>query len=70
MNVEGHTIERRSRDDGIKALGCIVPCSGNMDNEIDARISCAWGAFYAKKNHSVLFRGAPPKALSITSDGT
>lgn len=49
LNVEGHTTERRSKDDGIKVLGCIISCSGGMDLELAARISSAWGAFYANK---------------------
>ena len=65
MNVEGHTIERRSRDDGIKVLGCIVSCSGTMDSEIDARISCAWGAFYANKSTLCCFAVPLRKRLQL-----
>ena len=31
--VEGNTIERRSRDDGVKVLGCVISCDGRMDIE-------------------------------------
>ena len=51
----GHIIERRSREDGIKVLGCIVSCSGSMDTETDARISAGWGAFYANKESLTCF---------------
>ena len=43
LNVEGHTIERISKGDGIKVLACIISCSGSMDLELAARISSAWG---------------------------
>ena len=46
MKVEGQTIDRRSRDDGVKILGCIVSAGGRLELEFQNRFSAAWSAFY------------------------
>ena len=65
LNVKGHIIARRSRDDGIKVLGSIVSFSGSMDCETAARISNAWGAFYANKSTLCCFSVPLGKRLKL-----
>ena len=48
--VEGNIIERRSRDDGVKVLGCVISCDGRMDIELSLRITAAWNAFYTHRD--------------------
>jgi hypothetical protein len=47
LQVEGHCIERRARDDAIKTLGCLISTNGYMDLELDNRIQSAWNAFHS-----------------------
>jgi hypothetical protein len=56
--VEGHLIERRSRDDAIKVLGCLISSNGYLDLELENRISAAWHAFHSHAD-SLCFKEVP-----------
>ena len=47
LNIDNVTIERRSRDDGFKALGCIISGDGHIQLELRNRFSQAWIFFQA-----------------------
>ena len=56
--VEDRVIERRSRDDGFKALGCIISADGHIQLELQNRFSQAWNAFY-KHSATLCSKAAP-----------
>ena len=46
LTVDNRTIERRSRDDGFKALGCIISADGHIQLELHNRFCQAWNSFF------------------------